>query len=66
MDITWGINKELVSKNGNAFLIEPLDVWKNVKILNTRSSIMSETTSDIEYKGELFEKIPYSIFLIHN
>lgn len=65
MDITWGINTELVSKNGKSFFIDPLDVWENVKI-NSRMSIKGPTFSDIEYKGEKFFQIPSNNFLIHN
>ncbi len=66
MDITWGLSTELVSKNGKVFQIEPLQVWENVKVLNVRNSLKGSSVSDIEYNGEFFSKVPYSIFLIHN
>ena len=66
MDITWGLDTELVSKNGDTVIVSQMENWYNVKMSNERYSIKYGKTIDLKYQECSFNNIPYSWFLVHN
>jgi hypothetical protein len=64
MDIRWNEPKRFTTSQG-AVRIEPLHIWKDVKLGEMRYSIEEGSqVMDIEYQNCIFPAIPIGSFLI--